>query len=617
MPIRITTLTSLLVMLSLSTPVAAGSKYEHEVNDLSYGVALYHFYQDKYFSALTDLMIAKERKPIEDQGVYPDLLQGSLALSYGLHDEAKEIFEPLLDENTAPEVRDRAWFNLGKLRYQRGLLTAAEQDLVRIQDSLPSYREAERLNLLANIYLKEAQYDKAIDTLKAFSGDSTWKAYARFNLGVALIRQNRMQEGLAQLRKVGDLKPRTKELAALRDKANLAAAYALMRMNQPADAIKLFQRVRLNGPQSNKALLGIGWALSKQEQYDRALTPWLELKERSPLDPAVQESLLAIPYTFEKTERPKLALAYYEEATRAYDEKLRELDTITQAVKKGELLKALKPGNMGDETAVSLFRASLPDSISAPYLKDMMASHAFQEAVKNYQDLIYLDYVLDRWQESLPTFELMLQERRSLYVQKLPEVDKNAQLKAIEEFQKQRDAIAKEVRRIEESNDIFALATNEERDMLEIFGDIEDRLGKLAGKRSLKMQEEKYELYKGILYWQISSDIVPRLWTLKKGLKELDLALEDARAADASLKTAWQKAPETFEGFQVRIMGQQARINKLRKAISVHRYQQEQYLQKLALDAITQYRRRLNSYQIRSRFALARILDTMNKAGTP
>jgi len=617
MPIRIKTLSSLLVMLSVGTPVFAGSQYEHEVNDLAYGVSLYHFYQDKYFSALTDLMIARERNPIENQGVYPDLLQGSLALSYGLHDEAKQILEPLLEENTAPEVRDRAWFNLGKLRYQRGLLTEAEQDLIRIQDTLPSYREAERLNLLANIYLKEAQYDKAIGTLRAFSGDSTWKAYARFNLGVALVRQERIEEGLAQLRKVGDLKPRTNELAALRDKANLAAAYALMKMDQPADAIKLFQRVRLNGPQSNKALLGIGWALSKQEQHDRALTPWLELKERSPLDPAVQESLLAIPYTFEKTERPKLALAYYEEATKAYDEKLRELDTITEAVKSGELLKALKPANMGDETAVSLFRASLPDSISAPYLKDMMASHAFQEAVKNYQDLIYLDYVLDRWQESLPTFELMLQERRSLYVQKLPEVDKNAQFKAIEQYQKQRDALASEVDRIEQSNDIFALASNEERDMLEVFSDIEGRLGQLAGKRSLKMQEEKYALYKGILYWQISSDIVPRLWTLKKGLNELDQALEDARAADASLKTAWQKAPDNFEGFQVRIMGQQARIDKLRKKIALNRYQQEQYLQKMALDAITQYRRRLNSYQIRSRFALARILDTMNKAGTP
>jgi tetratricopeptide (TPR) repeat protein len=617
LPIRKRAIASLLVMLCLSTPAVAESRNAHQVNDLAYGVSLYHFFQDRYFSAITDLMIAKERKPIEKQGVYPELLLGSLALSYGLHDEARTIFEPLLAENTPPEVRDRAWFNLGKLRYQRGFLGEAEQDLARIQGSLPDYREAERLNLLANIYLKEQQYDKAIETLRAFSGDSTWKAYARFNLGVALIRQKRFEEGLEQLRKAGELKPRTKELAALRDKANLAAGYALMKMDRPADAIKAFQEVRLNGPQSNKALLGIGWALSKLDQYDRALTPWMELRSRSPLDPAAQESLLAIPYTFEKTGRPKLALAYYEEATQAYDAKLKELDRITQAIKNGELLQALKPGNLGDETAVSLFRAKLPPSISAPYLKEMMATHEFQEAVKNYQDLIYLDYALDRWQDNLPTFELMLKERRALYQQKLPEIDKNAQLKTIQQFQKERDALAREVARIDQSNDVFALANDEERDMLDVLNDIENRLGRLSGQRNLKAQQEKYQLFQGILYWQISSDSVPRLWRLKKGLKDLDRGLDDARAAEASLKTAWQQAPRTFEGFEARISGQQARIDRLKKRVATSRHQQEQQLQNLALDAIKQYRRRLNSYQIRSRFALARILDTMNKAGTP
>jgi len=615
--IRKTSLAGLLLMLSLGTAEATKPNPEHQVNDLAYGVSLYHFFQDQYFSAITDLLVAKERNPIEKQGVYPELLLGSLDLSYGLHNEAASIFEPLLAENTPPEVRDRAWFNLGKLRYQRGLLTQAQQDLARIQDSLPDFREAERLNLLANIYLQEQQYDKAIETLRDFTGDSTWEAYARFNLGVALIRQQRFEEGLSQLRADGALKPRTNELAALRDKANLARGYALMKMDRPADAVKAFQEVRLNGPQSSKALLGIGWALSKMGEYDRALTPWLELRDRNPLDPAVQESMLAIPYTFEKTGKPRLALAYYEKATHAYEDKLRDLDNITRAVRDGELLQALRPANMGDETAVSLFRAKLPDSISAPYLKNLMASQEFQEAVKNYQDLIYLDYVLDRWQGSLPTFELMLKERRALYQQKLPEIDKNAALKSIEAFQAEQDSFAREVTRIEESNDVFALANDEERDMLEVLGDIQHRLGTLSGQRKLNAQQEKYQLYKGILYWQISSDFVPRLWQLKKGLKEVDQALTDARAAEASLKTAWQQAPKTFEGFQSRISGQQARIDQLKKKVAASRRLQEQQIQTLALDAIRQYRRRLNSYQIRSRFALARILDSMNKADTP
>ena len=50
----------------------------------------------------------------------------------------------------------------------------------------------------------------------------------------------------------------TEELAALRDKANLALGYAWLKADRPADAKRVLQRVRLEGPQSNKALLGVG-----------------------------------------------------------------------------------------------------------------------------------------------------------------------------------------------------------------------------------------------------------------------------------------------------------------------------------------------------------------------
>ncbi|NIW25563.1 MAG: hypothetical protein GWN29_13900, partial [Gammaproteobacteria bacterium] len=60
----------------------------------------------------------------------------------------------------------------------------------------------------------------------------------------------------------------------------------------------LLQRVRLEGPFSNKALLGVGWADAERGDYRAALSPWLELRQRNIIDPAVQESLLAVPYAF-------------------------------------------------------------------------------------------------------------------------------------------------------------------------------------------------------------------------------------------------------------------------------------------------------------------------------
>ena len=595
------------------TPAWADEK-DLVVRDLSYGVALYNFYQDKYFSAINELLVARERRAKARQLDDNELLLGSLYLAYGQQQDADRIFRALVDEKTAPYTRDRAWFNLAKLQYQRGLIDQAARSLQRIQDTLPEHREAERLNLLTNIYLQEQQYDKAIATVAEFRGNSAWREYARFNLGVSLVRQGRTGEGADLLTAVGKIDPDTPELAALRDKANLALGFAYMRMDKPEQASDAFRRVRLKGPLSNKALLGIGWAWNVQQKYKKALVPWLELQNRSPLDPAVQESLLAIPYTMEKIDKPKLALVNYTRANEHYEQQLQELDRTIAAIRNGELLRALRPSTLGDETALSIYRTRLPKSITVPYIYTLLASEQFQLALNNYQDLLYLQYVLDRWGRHLPAFSLMLQERRRAYQEKLPEVTGDVRLRQLQGLQRERDKLAAEVRRIEKQQDMLALATEEELDTIEVLQSIKDRLDSLKGKTDVSEEMTKYRLFYGIVYWQIASDYVPRLWQLKKNLRQLDVALAEARDANASLQSAWSKAPVQFEGFSSRIRGQDARIKRIRRRVQEVLNQQQQIIQSLALREVYRQRDRLKTYQVRAKFAQARLYDTMSKA---
>ncbi|MCG6887942.1 MAG: hypothetical protein LJE74_12095, partial [Proteobacteria bacterium] len=523
------------------------------------------------------------------------------------------IFKVLVDEKTSPYTRDRAWFNLAKLQYQLGLIHDASLALQHIQDTLPENRDAERLNLLTNIYLQEQQYDKALETVSEFRGSSAWEDYAEFNLGVTLAKQGRIEEGTSLLDTVGKIDPATPELAALRDKANLALGFAFMRMDQPQQAGDAFRRVRLNGPLSNKALLGIGWAWNVQQQYKQALVPWLELQTRSPLDPAVQESLLAIPYTMEKIDKPKLALVNYTKANKYYEEQLQELERTITAIQNGELLRALRPSNLGDETALSIYHSKLPKSITVPYIYTLLASEQFQLALNNYQDLLYLQYVLGRWGRYLPAFNLMLQERRRAYQQKLPEVTGDVRLKQLQRLQRERDQLAAEVTRIEEQQDMLALATDEELDTIDLLQSIKQRLDTLSGKTDTSEELAKYRLFYGIVYWEIGSDYVPRTWQLKKQLKELDQALADARAANTSLQAAWSKAPVRFEGFSSRIKGQDNRINRLQQQVQNALNEQQHIIQSLALQEVYQQRERLKAYQVRAKFAQARLYDTMSK----
>jgi tetratricopeptide (TPR) repeat protein len=281
------------------------------VKEPHYGEVLFYFYQEDYFPAIVRLMAAQEQGKLEQHAAQADLLKGGLYLSYGHHLEAAEIFERLLADNANPEIRDRTWFFLAKIWRQRGYLDKAQRALDNIGEDLPEDVRREATMLQAQLLIDGGEYDRAIALLQDWKGRTEWSRYAQFNLGVALVRSGRMDEAGKILAELGDMDPWNEELTSLRDKANLALGYALLQSGQPHAAKPLLQRVRLEGPFSNKALLGVGWADAELERYQRALVPWMELRGRDLLDPAVQESMLAIPYALAQLDSISQAADHY------------------------------------------------------------------------------------------------------------------------------------------------------------------------------------------------------------------------------------------------------------------------------------------------------------------
>ena len=226
------------------------------------------------------------------------MLFRSLYLSLGEHVEAGRIFEALLNQNTSEAVRNKAWFYLGKVWYQRGYMAESERALKQVSDKIDPRISAERYMLLAQLMMRQERYDDAIASLNNWHGPPDWTAYAQFNLGVALVRRNRLADAIPYLDRVGRIEASSEELLSLKDKANLALGFALLQAERAADAKPILQRVRLEGPYSSKALLGVGWADAGVGEFKRALVPWLTLRKRNLLDSAVQESFLTVPYAY-------------------------------------------------------------------------------------------------------------------------------------------------------------------------------------------------------------------------------------------------------------------------------------------------------------------------------
>src|SRR5258706_6331681 len=334
----------LLVALLLAGAASAARKDPPDVlkakpiADLHYGDVLFNFYVGNEFEALTRVGAYQHWGRMPTHAYDADLLAGGLYLSLGMHNEAGQRFEKLLTPEVPVGVRNRAWFYLAKVWYARGYYPRAEQALNRITGILAPALESERQHLHVNLLLRMRRFDEAIALVRQLKGNDVWSLYARFNLGVALVRENRIDEADPALSLVGTAQSQSTEVQSLADRANLALGFALLTMQQPARARLALNRVRLGGPFASRALLGVGWADAALNDYQGALTPWLELRDRNLLDAAVQEAWLAVPYAYGKLGAAAQAANQYEAAIAAFKAESNRLDAAVGHIGEGHML---------------------------------------------------------------------------------------------------------------------------------------------------------------------------------------------------------------------------------------------------------------------------------------
>ncbi|MDX1563117.1 MAG: hypothetical protein R3305_09335, partial [Gammaproteobacteria bacterium] len=407
--------------MALSSSARADDELERTVKDLAYGEVLFEFFQDDHFNALTRLLAGMERNELPSHRRDADLLLGALYLSYGQHQIAGDVFADVLEQSVDPEIHDRAWYFLAKIWHQRGYLVEAEAALGRIGESLPESFEPERIMLTAQVLMDQQRFAEALAVLEAWRRpDDEWVGYAKYNIGVALVRLGDVAAGAAVLEEVGQLDADNEEAEALRDKANVALGYAWLQASRPVEAKPALQRVRLEGPYSNKALLGVGWADAEQENFRSALAPWVELQNRDLLDSAVQESLLAVPYAFSRLEADAQAADYYLSAIDAFTNEIARLDDAVAAVQRGELLDDWLAAQESEGSGWYFELDAIPESTESRYLLELMASHRFQEGVKNYRDLRFMADNLDGWVDSLGAFDDILDTKQRAFEARIP-----------------------------------------------------------------------------------------------------------------------------------------------------------------------------------------------------
>ena len=594
--------------------VAAGQEAERfrpsTVQDLAYGEVLFHFFQEDYFTALTQLLAAQAREEFDYHEGEAELLLGGLYLSYGQHRHAGEIFSRLLEQSVEPSLHDRAWFFLAKIWFQRGYLEQAGQALARIGESLPEALQSERHMLEARVLMDQGRFDDALGVLSRWEDpEEEWVGYAKYNIGVSLVRLGRVEEGARVLEEVGRLPGAEPDVSSLRDKANVALGYAWLQAENPERARPSLRRVRLQGPFSNKALLGVGWSDAELGDYHAALSPWLELRQRNILDPAVQESLLAVPYAFGQLGANKQAADYYLDAIDAFNAEIGRMDAAILAVEDGVFVNDLLSNRVTDSSGWYWRLDELPSSTESHYLYELVASHEFQEGLKNYRDLIYLRENLREWSQSLGAFDDILDTRQRAYEQRLPVIGRSLESVDLDALAARRVAAESRVIAIEREEDVRALGTASEQDAWATLEAMEQKLALVGDMPGSAEIADKQRFLKGVLFWNLYRDYRARLWQAKKNLRGIEREFRTAQRSFHQVDLAHTEWPDRFAILSERIAGLSPRLQALDGQLQRLVQRQSAFLQGLAARDLRAQRDRLSTYLLQARFALASIYD--------
>ena len=603
---------------------------EITIQDLPYGDVLFYYYQGKDFEAATRLLAYNQWRELPHHAADARLVLAGLYLSLGMYDRANGSFEELLTSDVPTGVRDRAWLYLGQMLYARGQYAAAERDLTRISQRMSPRLESQRELLLANVWMHEGRFDQASGLLQRWrGGEQGATAYARLNLGIALVRQGRLAEAAPVLTSVGTMYALAPEMLALKDRANLALGLAYMQAKQPALARDALNRVRLDGPFSGEALLAAGWAEAADGNYRAALTPWLALKGRSPSDPSVQEVELTVPYAFVELKAPGQAEQAYRTAMSSYDEESARIDGAIARIQGGSLLTELlaresdagETGFVGndpldddalpDRLSYGWFwqLGNVPDDAESHYLYSVFAGSHFQEGLRNYRDLKLMQRMLSQWSTSMEAFQEMITTRRRAFAERLPKIDALLTSGGLDTLEKHRAALAARLEQVASARDVAALATP---DQAAQWGRVLRDQAMLAhdpDTPAYAKLRERLAMVRGVLLYQMDHDFAARLWNERKQLRTFDRSLAQSQEGWTQLQTGRQALPVETGDFAGRVTALQQRISALQVRLAAAETAQSQALAELAVRDLEQQKKRLQNYRVQAQFALATIYD--------
>ena len=621
---RVQTLCLSLVFGTSAVAAEPPAADEPVARDWYFGESLYYAQQGHFFEALErlDAELGQHRAVDEPalDSLYWSLRDaefsvGDFELNYRMHHRAGRAITAVLEGAVDEVVRNDAAYRLARIHFQKGQLEDALYALDRITGEVPEDIGDDIEFLRANIYTGLGRHAEAAEVLKRLQSAEGLKGFAAYNLGIALLEDNRREDALEQLDRAGQIASDDEAVLAIRDKSNFVLGTLLVESERFDQAKQYFDRVRLEGPFSTSALLASGWAATASDDYGRAVVPWTLLAERESTDASVQEAMLALPFAYGKLDVHGRAALLYAKALDSFGHEIERLDESLTSIRDGKFLKVLVREEVRQDKDWVIRLRSLPESPETYYLMELLASHDFQTALQNYLDLEDLRRKLASWDVSFDAFDDMIGLRRQYYEPQLPGLD--AQFRELDSRMRlrleQHELLEKRLQSLLVAPRPEFLATADERLTAARLAELEAALEGASNATADDLRRRIARL-RGVLTFTLRTEYHERLDVFARHLRELGQSIEVLEAEHVEFVRTRQAAVHSFEGYDTPIGRLRTHVAESLGKVNLLMARQGRVLELVAIDELVARRDRLETYRDQARYALADSYDRATEA---
>jgi hypothetical protein len=300
----------------------------------------------------------------------------------------------------------------------------------------------------------------------------------------------------------------------------------------------------------------------------------------------------------------------YGSALEKFGAEVNKLSASIKSIREGHFLRALVREELKQNSNWVVKLRELPECPETYYLLELMASHDFQQSLKNYLDMEELRKKMEAWESDLDAFEEIIAKRRAYYEPLLPAIDQ--EFRRLDSKMRlrleQRDRIEKRLKTMLVVPRPDYLATSKERIIGQQISNLERRVHD-GGKALPGEIKARVRRLRGLLHWNIYTDFDRRFTEANKHLRKLNQVVMQLKKQYAAFVRTRQAATQSYEGYDDGIRGQRALIREARARVTELMARQGNMLELMAVNELSRRRERLAEFQIKARFAMADSYD--------